>query len=180
MAPIDWVEEYKEWLFDYIRVGDKCERYSRLLDFLSCWVFNWTIDHDENRAADGLSLRDNFAADHGCDEFFWEGRLPPECTVLEMMIALAIRCEDVIFDPEEGTRIHCWFWEMIDSLGFGNMTDRRFSLDEADKIVRRFLNREYELDGSGGLFQVKNSHVDMRKCEIWYQMHAWIMENFTF
>ena len=32
-----------------------------------------------------------------------------------------------------------------------------------------FLNRQYEADGRGGLFIVRNSRFDLRTVEIWYQ-----------
>ena len=178
MFSCDWVEEYKEWLFEFIRIGDRCERYSMLLNLLSCWEFKWSIDHDENRAEDGLMLRERFANEHGCSDRFWVGRLSERCTVLEMMIALSIRCEDIVFDPEEGWRTHCWFWEMISSLGLKDMSDMWFDRKKADGIIKKFLDRKYEIDGNGGLFTVHDYVIDMRKCEIWYQMQSWVMENF--
>lgn len=42
------------------------------------------------------------------------------CSVLEMIIALAIRLEEHIMDdPDIGNRTGQWFWDMIVSLGLG-------------------------------------------------------------
>ena len=93
------------------------------------------------------------------------------CSILEMMIALAIRCEEHIMeDPEIGNRTGQWFWNMIVSLGLGHMTDDYFDLAYVEEAVRRFLNREYSRDGSGGLFTIERCPQDMRRIEIWYQM----------
>lgn len=92
------------------------------------------------------------------------------CSVLEMMIALSIRCEEHIMDdPDIGNRTGQWFWSMLVSLGIGAMDDRKFDRYFVDRTLERFLDREYERNGEGGLFTVNNGR-DMRRTEIWYQM----------
>jgi hypothetical protein len=36
------------------------------------------------------------------------------------------------------------------------------------------LYREYDADGTGGLFRTSNPNKDMRKEEIWYQMMEYL------
>jgi hypothetical protein len=101
------------------------------------------------------------------------------CSVLEMMIALAIRCEETIMDdPDIGDRTRQWFWGMIINLGLGGMTDANFDPDFVDDSVLRFLNRDYEPDGRGGLFTIRNCHRDLRDVEIWYQL-CWYLDSIT-
>lgn len=171
----DLVEEYKDWLFDIIRFDDYCDRYERLLLYLSGRQFTWFVDHDDNRAEDGFALRWKFS-----DEDFWTGRLPSRCSVLEMMIALSMRCEDAVYDPEEGDRVALWFWDMIENLGLMGMDNVGFDREYCRKVVDRLLERRYEKNGAGGLFRTKNYEIDMRKSEIWYQMNIWLGENFEF
>ena len=38
------------------------------------------------------------------------------------------------------------------------------------------MNREYDSDGKGGLFTVKQSKYDMRTVEIWWQMN-WYLDS---
>jgi hypothetical protein len=38
--------------------------------------------------------------------------------------------------------------------------------------------REYFPSGKGGLFPLENPREDQTKVEIWYQMHAYVMENY--
>jgi hypothetical protein len=92
-----------------------------------------------------------------------------------MMVALAIRCEETIMDDDRiGNRTGQWFWSMIHSLGLTPMTDQDFDAQQVDAIVARFLNRDYEPDGSGGLFTVSDCKYDMRKVEIWCQL-SWYL-----
>ena len=88
-----------------------------------------------------------------------------------MMVALALRCEEHIMeDTNYGDRTSKWFWGMIDSLGLSDMYNDRFNLSYANVIMNRFMNRNYDRNGRGGLFTVKNPEHDMRSTEIWYQM----------
>ena len=73
-------------------------------------------------------------------------------------------------DPQLGDRTGQWCWGMITNLGLGSMTDDRFDSEYVEEKIDRFLNREYEPNGKGGLFTVKNRDCDMRKVEIWYQL----------
>lgn len=98
--------------------------------------------------------------------------------MLEMMIALAISCDNVIFDPEYGERTANWFWMMIKNMGLEEMDKYNFDRDYCDEVVDRMLKRRYLRDGRGGLFVTKNPKIDMRKAEIWYQANTWLEENF--
>jgi hypothetical protein len=99
------------------------------------------------------------------------------CTVLEMMIALAIRCEETIMDDfDVGNRTGQWFWGMVTNLGLGSMTDIRYDERYIDDVLTRFLNREYEPDGKGGLFTIRRCDRDLRKVEIWYQL-CWYLDS---
>lgn len=92
------------------------------------------------------------------------------CSVLEMIIALAIRLEEHIMDdPDIGNRTGQWFWDMIVSLGLGSMDDSKFDKAHAIDVIRRFLDRDYGRDGKGGLFTIEHCRYDMRDIEIWYQ-----------
>ena len=73
-------------------------------------------------------------------------------------------------DPEKGDRTGQWFWRMVTNLGLGGMTDTRYDKNEVTYILNRFLRREYDRDGRGGLFTVKDPPTDLRKVEIWYQL----------
>ena len=87
-----------------------------------------------------------------------------------MMVALSIRMEkDIMEDLRYGDRTSQWFWTMVNNLGLGSMTDSKFNEEEADYIIDRFINHNYEPNGKGGLFIVDGDE-DLRDEEIWVQM----------
>lgn len=170
-------DEYFDWLVDKIDDG-RADLYSVLLNHLYETAFFWTVDNDGNREADGFELRERYAAEEIpfdlvdiCSEIG-----PKECSVLEVIIALACRMEDILYDPDFGNRIPEWFWLMIDNLGLLNMVDRAFNTSVFNEIMDIFLFRKYDKDGFGGLFRIKNRQIDMRKTEIWYQMMYFLDE----
>ena len=79
-------------------------------------------------------------------------------------------------DPDIGNRTGQWFWDMIVSLGVGSMTDSRFNKDFVMERIQCFLNRDYQKDGSGGLFTIKRCRRNLRNVEIWYQM-CWYLDS---
>ena len=103
-------QEYFEWLYDLVCDNRYSEGYSyrKLLSYLHDVEFTYTIPKDSNRAEDGLDLRYRFAYNTGRE--YAEEYLDGPCSVLEMMVALAIRCEECIMDdPKYGNRTGQWF-----------------------------------------------------------------------
>jgi hypothetical protein len=119
--------------------------------------FTWELEMDENRAIDGLELRDRYRIDLG----------DKPCSMLEMMVAIAIREDDIMgYYISESCGPDTWFWEMWENCGLeDNMTDR-----EVNDVIDRILNREYNRFGEGGLFYVPSPTKDLREIDIWYQM----------
>lgn len=166
---------YFEWMYDLV-CGDRYSEsisYRKLLTHLHNIEFTYSIPKDGNRANDGEKLRYRFALLQDCEEL--SDYLDDPCSVLEMMIALAIRVEEnIMSDPEIGDRTAQWFWDMITNLGLGDMMDRYYDRKHVDDVIWRFLNREYEPDGRGGLFRIKKCERDLRDVEIWCQFNYYI------
>lgn len=173
--------DYFEWIYNII-CNDKYSKrvsYRKLLKHLHDREFTYILDMDGNRAEDGRDLRYKFACEYRSSRkntilnYLQDG----PCTVLEMMVALAMRCEDQIMDnPDMGNRTGQWFWNMIVNLGLGSMSDSKFDEDYTDEVIDRLLNREYKANGEGGLFTVNNCRYDLRDVEIWYQM-CWYLDD---
>lgn len=169
--------EYFEWIFDLVcgKRYSKNVSYRKLLMHMHNTEFIYFIPKDANRAEDGIDLRYRFTlvVDNNNALEYLDG----PCSVLEMMVALAIRCEENIMDdPNVGDRTSQWFWGMVVNLGLGSMTDDIFDRRIVDDILDRFLNREYEPNGEGGLFTIKDCEKDLRKFEIWYQL-CWYLDS---
>ena len=132
--------------------------------------FRYSIAKDGGRADDGIDLRYRFATTYKKVENA-ERYINEPCSIFEMILALAIRCEETIMDdPRYGDRTGQWFWGMITNLGLGSMTDDIFDSEYVDNVIETFLDRKYESDGAGGLFTVRNCDCDLRTVEIWYQL----------
>ena len=171
--------EYFEWLFN-LSCGNRFSRnisYRRLLAHLHATEFTYVIPNDKNRAGDGVDLRYRFSLDRNYRDV--DRYLDGPCSLLEMMVALAIRCEEQIMDdPEIGDRTRQWFWGMVVNLGLGSMTDNDFDEEYVEFVIDRFLRREYEPNGKGGLFTIRYCDRDLRTVEIWYQL-CWYLDNFV-
>lgn len=170
------INDYFEWLWNFT----KCRGHSqnrKIITLLHNIEFRYSIPMDANREEDGIDLRYRFITEVGIPKNYQEvyGYLDGPCSVLEMMIALAIRCEESIMDdPDIGDRTSEWFWLMMKNLGLDYMNDRKFDRDIAEEKISIFLDRKYKRNGEGGLFVV-NGRRDLRKVEIWYQM-CWYLD----
>lgn len=167
------LNDYFEWLYELI-CGDGRTRYRKLFTYLHSVEFIPSFPRDENRAADGISLRWRFCVDNHYDNDICD-YIDGPCSVLEMIIALAVKAEDLMDDERYGDRAPQWFFGMLRSLGIFGMTDEKFDEKFTEKIILRFLNREYEPNGKGGLFTLKRCDKDLTKVEIWHQL-CWFLD----
>jgi hypothetical protein len=151
--------------------------YRKLLAYLNTIDFVYILPMDSNREEDGVDLRYRFGYECEYDNNTIALYLDDHgCSILEMMVALSMRCEETIMtNPDIGDRTGQWFWSMIVSLGLGSMTDDKFDYLYIDSVISRFINREYERNGKGGLFTLKKCDDDLRDVEIWCQM-CWYLD----
>lgn len=170
-------EEYFNWMYQLVFANEKRRSYRKLLKYLNSVEFTYILDFDSNRAEDGMDLRYRFGYEHDYNGPMIAAYLDDRpCSVLEMMVALANRCEEQIMDdPHAGCRRGQWFFSMLASLGLSGMNDENFVKSDAEEIVSRFLSRQYARNGEGGLFTVNSRH-DMRSVEIWYQLN-WYLDS---
>lgn len=170
---------YFDWMHSIVTNDNQCNTdYDNLLEYLFHKEFEYRHPMDANRLEDGINLRYRYGREHGYSQVEVANLLDDTpCTVLEMMVALAIRCEESIMsDDELGDRTSKWFWDMIHSLGLENMHGGYFNENFCNLVIRKFINREYCYDGKGSLFTVKNPNKDMRSIDIWYQMCMYLNE----
>lgn len=170
---------YLNWLYQLVNDtrSTKAPTYYKLFSYLLDKIFIPIVSNDDNRVQDGLDLRADFINTNGRIRCCVKSN-DNECSVLEMMVSLAIRCERHIMDnPEYGDRTSVWFWGMIDSLSpsLRNEDDKHFKYEIVDDIIERFIKRKYKANGEGGLFTVNNCRFDLRDAEIWYQM-CWYLD----
>lgn len=171
--------KYFEWLCSFVKPFVLNHSYRFLMLHLFRTDFYAVIPMDENRASDGIELRYRFGREKRIRMSDVADVLDvKECSVLEMMIALSLRCEEqIIDDPDVGDRTRKLFWSMINNLGLNRMDDESYDSFEVEDRLDIFMNREYKPDGTGGLFKLRKTRHDLRNVEIWYQMMWYLSEN---
>ena len=175
---VEFYNGYFRWLLDtvmYEEMKRSGRSYLYLLKHMRSVQFTWSIDKDVNRAEDGKYLRYTYQEISG-----QSGEIKGACNFLEMCIALATRMNDDIFDADPTARPARWFWIMMENCGLDRYTDEFYDEDDVDKIIERIIKRQYTRTGKGGFFPLKSVTKDQRKVEIWYQMQAYILENFDY
>ena len=165
--------EYLKWLCD--RVGLSFSRYTNLARYLYRTPFVWSgrIPTDANRASDGVILRYVFEGETRLESP--DMRL--DCNVLEMLVAFAERIDAIMGEPGE---IHydVWFETMIGNLGLLELTNDDFDERRADEIISRWMHRDIDYSGYGGLFPIRHPMEDQRDLSIWDQMSCYMNENY--
>lgn len=149
--------------------------YKKLLHKLHEVPFTYTILMDENRFADGISLRYIVGRELGySDPEIATGLDNKPCSVLEMLVALCLGIEErIMCDPELGDRTSEWFWLIMKNLKLDRYSDsyyNKYSEINIDDILNAFMDRKYHRDGSnGGAFIIPGCEYDLRNTELWYQ-----------
>lgn len=172
-------DQYVTWLSSrvdiYLTTG-----YIRLMECLWDIPYVWQIDDDRNRAVDGNQLRTIYLQSHKVvnrDQVFPFG---DGCTVLEFLIALSGRCNDIMYVPDKDQTGE-FFWQIMSNLALDHCTDESFGYTwdvfYVNECIGKILTRSYGTDGVGGLFPLRNPVEDQRNVPIWYQMNAFLNEN---
>ena len=169
-------DPYFDWLCGKVWITPYKYRYIEMARIL--YSIKWRndgIEMDENRANDGLSLRDEYLKKHDGPAIYGP------CNMFEVLVALAKRMSFIMSNEHEPHLIAKYFWAIITNLGLERCSDDNwisvngeFRVEEA---MNRVLDRTYDANGSGGLFPLQRIRADQRHMEIWYQMQCWLTEH---
>ena len=164
---------YQRWLRGLVdRPGPS---FDILFDIAWVTDFKHSVPNDDNRAEDGLKLREAFELETSL-KLVALG----ECRVLELLIALAIRLNESVYDYHNPDQTTHWFWKLIENLEIHHYdgVDQVETINEISATFERLNYREYNENGTnGGLFPLISANEDQRNVEIWYQMMAYLREN---
>jgi hypothetical protein len=97
------IDQYFDWMYQLV-VDDRYSNksYRKLFSRLYDTEFTYTIPMDGNRAEDGIDLRYRFGREHLYSDAMVASYLDDRpCSILEMMIALSIRCEERSMDDRD-------------------------------------------------------------------------------
>lgn len=171
-------ERYLEWLYGQVanvKTRVRSRTYRKLFKQLSTTIFVANVSHDENRSADCKDLRYEYLAEaedeQGNPDWM---RLP--CSMLELFIVLS---RQLAFEMDDS--VQPWFWHLLENLNLEQFNDSVYD-DEAEEEIaetlERVIWRTYKADGDGGLFPLRNPERDQREVELWYQLNAYLLEQF--
>lgn len=179
---------YFTYLKERIRSSqEERDKYNYVLRIMHMIPMLSIVPTDENIVEWGLENRRTFTHAYpiyGEDEMVQA--LPPQCTMLEAGIYLAqqtdkniIREDRIYYDGSADV-----FWEMmLDNVGLREYDDEkamssRRVLDQIEVILRHLNERDYQPDGKGNWFWLREPRegIDMRRIPIWEQMWAYVNE----
>ena len=167
------MDDYYIWLKNVLKCAlPEHRRYSKLLLTLHSTPFRWTLYMDKNRMMDAYVLRDDFTQDSG-------NHILGPVSCLEVLVALSRRIEVEIMGEPGNDHYDRWFWIMMENLGVlleDDIYDERFVSRKLDI----WLDRLFDKNGNGSIFPLKKVTSDQREVDIWYQMQAYLNENYAF
>ena len=164
--------KYFNYLCSFVYDDGFLVGYTKLLRQLFETEFIYS-DLDKNRVGDGISLRYRFDPDN---YHSYLDDMP--ISVLEILIALALRCEETImYNESYGNRLPEWFWEMITNIGVARYTDDRYDDKAVAILITKFMTRDYGPTGQGQgcAFRTKKGE-DLTNVELWYQMQRHLID----
>ena len=170
--PVELLELYFNWLCS--KVIDTTQTspgltYWNLFKALYTTEFAWLLSGDDNRAADGKQLRREFILEADIPDYpQWRQAVP--CSVFEMMIAFSRRADFMTDRPYPE-----WFWEMVDNLGLRGFNDANFDPYFVDDILNTMVWRQYNSEGVGSMFPVKDFEDDWQTIDIWAQFCKYLI-----
>ena len=183
-------DDYFVWLcgcIDDKRFMDIWDHYE-VLKIMHNTPFEYSIPKDGNRVADAFGLRGRFASESSAclpydvayDDVreilsYFEKR---QAYVLEVLIALAERLDDITSDIEEPPKPAYWFRMFMENLSlftpvFSPVNSPNFSR-KTSGILKKWMSRQYDYYGNGNIFRLEKPVKDFNKIEIWYQMHQFL------
>ncbi len=170
---LQWQEAYFHWLVPQVK-GDGPKTYWDLLRLMFQKEFVWMPQTplDDNRLYDGLELRTEFLLAADAPRFISPDGFEA-CSFLEMLVALSRR-----LSFEAGGDAPGWAWQLVTNLELHKLSDplgpRRKA--QVDEVLDRVIWRNYNPDGTGGLFPLAWPEANQKEVELWYQMAAYVSE----
>lgn len=177
-------DRYFLWLCG--RVKKPGQSYRILFNTLFDEEFRSLVAYDDNRLEDGKNLRQVFFNRFSVDEetYDYMELESYKCSVLEMMIALSMRMSDILSETAKDDMTSDIFWELLLNIKLSKFSDEGFEknqiINKCKETSRILVERLYEPNGRGSLFPITNPKKDLRKVEIWYQMMAYLDENYNY
>lgn len=171
-------ERYLSWLYSQVasvKTRARSRTHWNLLRQMHHTIFVALVSHDENRIADARDLKYEFLAEAEDEQGDLNWMRSP-CSMLELFIILS---RQLAFEMDDDAKP--WFWHLIETLELEQFNDREYdehSQEVVAEALDRVIWRQYEPSGQGGLFPLRSPYGDQREVELWYQLNAYLLEQF--
>lgn len=175
-APLD--ERYLSWLYSQVasvKTRVRARTYWKLFRQLQETIFVAIVPFDDNRISDARDLRYEYLAEAENETGDPDWTRSP-VSMLEVLIVLSRQLAFEMDDP-----VALWFWHLIEMMELEQFNDREYddhAQEAIDSTLDRIIWRRYGPDGRGGLFPLRNPRQDQREVELWYQLNAYLLEQF--
>lgn len=182
--------EYFEWLVSKVTspVVPADESARAVMSALySIRIRDLPMAEDEPRLVDGKQLRMEYEDERCVNAFAPEDVANPDadlCTVLEMLVALSRRMDDIMRDPlDMSSSAPSWFWGMVSTMVgqwyypccYWSFPVNSATVHIVSDCALRFLGRQYDGSGhNGNIFVGLPPGIDIREIDIWTQA-CWFM-----
>ncbi len=169
---------YTSFLMNKVATPDS-SRYLCLLTELNKIEFHYIMETDKNRSLEALKFRNEFVSLTNSQAIY--AIMPGPATVLEVLIAMAERADDVMYDPAVGKRPSQWFWLFIHNLGLDYLVDANWTFDANNYIfvtVTKWMDRRFTPDGIGTPYPIPGCRANLQEVPIWDAMNWYLADNF--
>lgn len=157
--------EYFDWLYAEAFPGN---RWYEVMETLHEVTFVWdhNIEHDVNRASDGIQLRRDYLFECGEGREHYDFDVN-DASFFEVYVGLAKKMAHLLDKTLPSAMDYI--------LRMGPFNNRMVA-DEVREIAECVMNREYDYNGVGGLFPLESAARDQRDVELIYQMNLHVLE----
>ncbi len=158
---------YFTWLGGKVGLGPA--NYSKLMEVLGKTEFSWRLPLDENRAFDGLKLRNDY------NKPLSKEITELGCSIFEMLVGLSVRVERDITGTPGDEHPEKWFWQMLENLGISDQNDDDFDMNYVSKKLINWMFGS----GKDSIFKFNSNDINYKNMQIWDQMTAYLNENYV-
>ena len=160
---------------DYLRPCDEFDNYQMLLIQLQNIPFRAIREMDKNQIRRGDEFRERLA-----NKYYIRYNFCVPVSVLEVLLALADGFSTVLYVPgdQQFEGMCDIFGLFLENLNLLSYDDDNFNCKKVDDIINKWMNLEYNRDGTKGNIVCKPGFNKLKDLDIWMQLHAVLVPNF--
>ena len=163
------------YLSELSEMSEINDNYIQLFTKLNEIPFVCRRDLDQNRVQDAKDFREKIAKKY-C--IVYNMFVPVTC--LELLLSLSERFAGTLFSPndQDFDGIQELFSLFLETLGLNLYDDNNFDEKRVETICKRWMDLEYNMDGTCGNIVAKPGYRKLKNMDIWMQLNTTIYPTF--